>query len=102
MFGAPEREFLGSLEGDDRDAWALRLWCAKEASAKATGCASGPVSSALIVEQVHRERGTVLLRYTAPDLGSITLSASTARDGDWVVATCVDTSGRPMTEARPV
>jgi phosphopantetheinyl transferase len=102
MFGACEREFLSGLEDEDRETWALRLWCAKEAAAKATGCATGPVSSALTVEHVHQERGSVVMRYTALDIGSVTLAASTARDGDWVVATCVDTSGKPMTEARTV
>ena len=102
MFTARERQLLRELEGDAPEAWALRFWCAKEASAKATGCATGPVSSALTIEQADAERGTVLLAFDAPSAGRITLSASTARDGDWVVATCVDTSARAVTEARTV
>jgi hypothetical protein len=31
----------------------------------------------------------VLVRYTAPDAASVTLTASTERDGDWIVATCI-------------
>ncbi|HEV3215448.1 MAG TPA: beta-ketoacyl synthase N-terminal-like domain-containing protein [Vicinamibacterales bacterium] len=88
-FGAREREMLESLDGDERQAWALRLWCAKEASAKATGCDVNPVSEGLAVERIHRERGTVVMRYVSPNAGSVTLSASTAREGEWIVATCI-------------
>ena len=88
-FNAREREMLDSVDGEERQSWALRLWCAKEALAKATGCDTGPVSSALAVERIHREQGTVVLKYQPPNAGVMTLSASTAREGDWIVATCV-------------
>jgi phosphopantetheinyl transferase len=100
MFNAGERALLDGFDGEDRDMWALRLWCAKEASAKATGCAVGPASAHLAVEQVHREDGTVVLRCRTPMAGSVTLTVSTAREGDWIVATCIDKSSRTMTEVR--
>jgi phosphopantetheinyl transferase len=86
---APERAMLDGFEGDARQTWALRLWCAKEACAKATGGEVGPISSALAIERIDQEIGTVLVRYTAPDAASVTLTASTERDGDWIVATCI-------------
>ena len=88
-FSEPERAMLAAFEGEERQTWALRLWCAKEASAKATGGQAGPISSALAIERIDQKAGTVLVRYTPPGAGSVTLSASTARDGDWIVATCV-------------
>jgi malonyl CoA-acyl carrier protein transacylase/phosphopantetheinyl transferase len=88
-FSDRERTILDGLDGDDRQAWALRLWCAKEASAKAAGGEVSPVSAALAIDHVHREGGTVVLRYASPSSGAMTLSASTAREGDWIVATCV-------------
>jgi len=88
-FSAAELELLDGLDGDERQAWTLRLWCAKEASAKATGCVVGPMSSALSVERIHRERGLVVMRYDSADAGGVALSVSTAREGDWIVATCI-------------
>jgi phosphopantetheinyl transferase len=88
-FNARELELLDGLDADERQAWTLRLWCAKEASAKATGCDVGPMSSALAVERIHRERGLVVMRYDSAEAGGVTLSASTAREGDWIVATCI-------------
>jgi phosphopantetheinyl transferase len=88
-FTPREREMLESFEGDERQAWSLRLWCAKEAAAKATGCAFGPVSPAFAVEHIHAEHGTVWTRYTPPGGHGVTLSASTEQDGDWVLATCI-------------
>jgi len=88
-FDARERQILEGLEAHERDGWALRLWCAKEASSKATGCRVSPMSPALGVESIQRERGMVVLRCASPDAGTLTLSASTACEGDWIVATCV-------------
>ena len=88
-FTASERAMLAGFEGDERQSWALRFWCAKEAFAKATNGEAGPFAPTLAIERIDQEIGTVLVRYTRPDAGSVTLSASTARDGDWIVATCI-------------
>jgi len=88
-FTAGERELLARYAGDERQAWALRLWCAKEAAAKATGCAVGPTSSSLAVERIHHEQGTVALRYAAAGGDTIAVVASTAREGEWVAAACL-------------
>jgi phosphopantetheinyl transferase len=80
---------LQGFDGEARQAWALRLWCAREASAKATGCEVNLLSGALALERIDRERGTVVVHYTSPTADRVTLSASTACEGEWFVATCV-------------
>ena len=49
-FSEAERALLGGRMGIDRTEWVARLWCAKEAAAKATGfgLVSGPSSVAVI------------------------------------------------------
>jgi phosphopantetheinyl transferase len=88
-FSARERQMLDLVDADDRQAWALRLWCAKEASAKATGGSVSPLSTELAIEQIDPRDGTVRGRYAAPDASAVTWSANTARDGEWIVATCL-------------
>jgi phosphopantetheinyl transferase len=58
-FSAEERELLAGLREDPAAEWPLRLWCAKEAAAKALGrgLAAGP--RALVVTQVAAASGLV-------------------------------------------
>ena len=72
-------------------AWALRLWCAKEALAKATGGAVSPVSvGSRRSNEIHHDDGRRGMRYAhAERPAARLLSASTAREGDWIVATCI-------------
>ena len=101
-FSAAEREILRLLDDDQRQRWSMRLWCAKEAFAKSTACSVGPASRALMVENVHIDDGTVLLRYTPQDGASVTRPVATAEEGDWVVAICVGAHAAETTEgARP-
>jgi phosphopantetheinyl transferase (holo-ACP synthase) len=88
-FRPRELEMLQDLDGDERQNWTLRLWCAKEAAAKAVALAAGPVSESIGIEAIDRGAGTVLVRFTSPAGGDLDLSASTFRDGDWIAATCV-------------
>jgi acyl transferase domain-containing protein/phosphopantetheinyl transferase (holo-ACP synthase) len=88
-FRPPELEMLQDLDGDERQNWTLRLWCAKEAAAKAVAVAVGPVSEALAIKGIDRDAGTVVVGYTSPAGGDTNLSVSTFRDGEWIVATCV-------------
>ena len=88
-FREQERDLLQGLDGDARQAWALRVWCAREAAAKATGCEVNLLSESLAIERIDRERGTVVVRYTPPAGDLVTLSASTACEGEWIVATCI-------------
>ena len=88
-FRPRELEMLQGLEADERQTWALRLWCAKEASAKAVGGGVGPVSDVLAIDGIDRGAGTVFVRYTPSSAAGTVLSASTVREGEWVVATCI-------------
>lgn len=98
MFQAHERRFLDDLIGDERDSWSLRLWCAKEASAKATGCAVSPASAAIAIEAVDRDRGTVTIGYRPPHAASVSLPVVTMREGEWIVATCINHSKQSVLE----
>ena len=97
-FSAPERETLQAFAGDERQNWALRLWCAKEACAKATGIGPTAGLHALSVRAMDDDRGAVSIRCDTPD-GPVDLVALTARDGDWIVATCAATWRVPVHEA---
>jgi phosphopantetheinyl transferase len=104
-FDAHERGLLAELDPEDLDAWALRLWCAKEAVAKAvgTGLLDGPGS--VRVEAVERESGQVLallhgsLVLAAPDLADTPVLVATWADDTVVVAT---TTCAPAPSTRPL
>ncbi len=87
-FSAPEMQMLEGLESDQREAWSLRLWCAKEAAAKATGhgLAGGP--HAFAVQRFDRQSGDVWITCQSPGRAVVQVASATAQDGDWVVATC--------------
>ena len=87
-FSEAERALL-----DGSDEWATRLWCAKEAIAKALGkgLVEGPRSLAIQAVDASTGRVKVLLGEAlgrrVPALIGVPLLAYTAREGDWVVAT---------------
>jgi phosphopantetheinyl transferase (holo-ACP synthase) len=97
-FSVAEREALDLFLGDERSGWAIRLWCAKEAFAKSTGCATPPMSRALAIERVDVNDGTVVLTYAPPDGHRISVPVATMVDGDWVVAACVAVAEMAATE----
>jgi len=75
----------------------LRLWCAKEAVAKALGLGLVGGPRGLVVEQLDPASGSVQLRLSGemaerlPTVDGRTLVAHTARERDLVVATSVYT-----------
>jgi phosphopantetheinyl transferase len=91
-FSKDELTLLDSLADPARDEWVTRLWCAKEATAKALGkgLVEGPQSVA--VRKVDAATGTVEvilgdgLAGGFPELAGVPLVVYTAREGDWVVA----------------
>ena len=87
-FSARELLLLDGVDVVEREAWLLRLWCAKEACAKAVGKGLLPASSAFAIQQVDLQDGAVSIRFDAPDVTGRDLVATTARDGEWVVAMC--------------
>lgn len=73
------------LPEEDPDLWRLRLWCAREAAAKALGRGLG---SGLMRMRVRRhDPHTGLVQLDPGDGGSI-LTAATAVEAGWVIATC--------------
>jgi acyl transferase domain-containing protein/phosphopantetheinyl transferase len=83
-----ELQFLDTVDQTDRDAWALRLWCAKEACAKATGRGFEAGLYAFAICDLDPQRGAVSIRFEAPNETGADLLASTAQDGQWIFATC--------------
>jgi phosphopantetheinyl transferase len=83
---------LAAEPGTDRAQWVARLWCAKEAVAKATGLGLvvGPTSVAIV--GADRSTGEVTLTLGpelsahCPDLAGNRIRAVTARHGEYVWA----------------
>jgi phosphopantetheinyl transferase len=96
-FSTGEQALLASLADGPQESWPLRLWCAKEAVAKALGLGLVGGPRGLVVEQLDPESGSVQLRLSGemaqrlPSVDGRTLVAHTARERDLVVATSVYT-----------
>ncbi|HEU4402784.1 MAG TPA: 4'-phosphopantetheinyl transferase superfamily protein, partial [Candidatus Polarisedimenticolia bacterium] len=94
-FTAGERDLLHALAQGDRDEWTLRLWCAKEAAAKALGSGLRGDPRRFEARAIDAGRGTVHLDVAGvtagdlPGLAGSTLTAWTGRDGDVIVATAL-------------
>lgn len=94
-FDEEERRLLAAVGAAGRDEWVARLWCAKEAVAKAVGqgLVEGPRS--VVARAVDSIGGSITvllsgtLRRQFPELTGVGVIAQTHREGDWVVATSV-------------
>ena len=92
-FKAEERELVRHLEPGQQEEWLLRLWCAKEAVAKAAGLGlvEGPPSVSIASVDVERDLVTVRLTgqlaTACPDLSSAALIVHVGCHDDLVVAT---------------
>jgi malonyl CoA-acyl carrier protein transacylase/phosphopantetheinyl transferase/acyl carrier protein len=92
-FSSDERALLSSLPNAHPEGWPLRMWCAKEAVAKALGhgLVGGPRS--VVIERMDPATGKLWLRTNGelgrrvPDVNEESMIADTALDGDLVVAT---------------
>jgi acyl transferase domain-containing protein/phosphopantetheinyl transferase len=67
LFGSDERELLDAANGRQSE-WVLRLWCAKEAAAKALGCRMGAVPTSLVADEVDFAAGTIRLHGSGTDI----------------------------------
>jgi phosphopantetheinyl transferase len=91
-FSDAELTLLQSVAGSERDEWVTRLWCAKEAVAKALGkgLVDGPRS--LAVRSLDAPTGRVAvvlgagLARRVPEFAGAGLVAHTVREDDWVAA----------------
>jgi phosphopantetheine--protein transferase-like protein len=91
-FSAVERDWLDRVGPDDRVEWIARLWCAKEAVAKATGHASiaGPSSVEVVAMDVSNGRMEVTLgpefASACRELSGAPVVVHTRRRGDYAWA----------------
>lgn len=91
-FTEGERALLDRIGENDRDEWIARLWCAREAAAKATGL--GMVAGPRSVEAVGADpiSGFVEARLgpelaaACPDWGEVTLRVRTSRREEYALA----------------
>jgi acyl transferase domain-containing protein/phosphopantetheinyl transferase len=92
-FAPSEQALLSSLSNSDSDYWPLRLWCAKEAIAKALGRGMIGGPQAIVVQALDPESGTVQMRFNDalaqqfPTFGAKAMTAYTMRDHDLIIAT---------------
>jgi phosphopantetheinyl transferase len=84
-----ELQLLDDLGAAEEEAWSLRMWCAKEACAKALGQGLVAGLHAFAVHRLDRDRGEVAIRFAADHHQPADLLAVTAQDGEWIIATCV-------------
>lgn len=87
-FTEGELRLVEQVDPREREAWSLRLWCAKEACAKAIGKGFAPGLHAFGIHSVDLRDGTVSVRFEALNQQATDLIALTARDGEWISATC--------------
>ena len=91
-FVAEELEFLRSLPVPQKEEWAMRFWCAKEAVAKCLGrgLMDGPLG--VTVQTWNSDTGTVsvtlrgLLADEFPEFVESGIAVYTAREGEYIIA----------------
>lgn len=95
ILDAKEQALFSAIPASERDEWLLRLWCAKEAVAKAIGrgMAGGPLN--LVVQELGPSTGTVAvviagqLARQLPICADKLLNAYTGREGILVFASAL-------------
>jgi len=91
-FTSQERELLTSTEDTVRDEWSLRLWCAKEAVAKALGRGMVGGPRGLVTQALNTHTGRVEIGLAGkmaslfPEFDGRLITAYTAREGNLIVA----------------
>ena len=94
-FDERERKILGRLNGDKRDEWITRAWCAKEAATKAMGLGMSNGPCTMVVEKIDANPGTIIvapgsvLRANRPEFDDHRMVVHSMRDGDYVIALAV-------------
>jgi phosphopantetheine--protein transferase-like protein len=84
-----ERALLASAPPAAADEWVLRLWCAKEAAAKAAGTGLAGTPRNLIIRRIDTD-GSVVVERSGPAAGPASaLRVATGRDGDLVFASAL-------------
>jgi len=97
-FTSQERELLASRADAEREEWSLRLWCAKEAVAKALGRGMMGGPQALVARELDGRTGKVEIALKGkmiqlfPEFERRTIAAHTMREGDLIVASAIASS----------
>jgi acyl transferase domain-containing protein/phosphopantetheinyl transferase len=92
-FTSAEQALLAAMADGRQESWPLRLWCAKEAAAKALGVGLVGGPRALVADRLDAASGAVHLRLSGemaerfPSVDGRVLLAHTARERDVIVAT---------------
>jgi phosphopantetheinyl transferase len=90
-FTGEEQNLLSAIAAS-RDEWSLRLWCAKEAVAKALGRGLLGEPGSLVAQHIDAHTGMVQIALSGemaehfPALRSTHLTAHTAREGALIMA----------------
>jgi phosphopantetheinyl transferase len=98
-FRPDERRMLADMPGESRQEWALRMWCAKEAVAKALGRGFSIGIQAFHITGAETGGGVLQLELRDPALEhfprlrGIPITAHTAREMDFVFATTIYQQG---------
>jgi phosphopantetheine--protein transferase-like protein len=98
-FSPEEKNLISSVSGAGSGEWFLRIWCAKEAVAKALGKGLMGMPGGLMARQLDPKTGVVSLELSGkfaqqlPQLSGKCLSAHTLRDDDLILASAIYTDG---------
>jgi phosphopantetheine--protein transferase-like protein len=87
-FSEQERQLLDAFERAPQEDWLLRLWCAKEACAKATGRGLAAGLHSFRVTGISPADGSVAVRYSPSNATSVQLLAHVRQEHDQVLAVC--------------
>lgn len=91
-FTADEQALVRAASGNGTEDWPVRLWCAKEATAKAVGHGMSGGPQSFEARGLDRTRGTIEIALTGalaralPELSGKSLVVQTVREDDFVVA----------------
>lgn len=91
-FDEREREMLRGWEGASRDEWVTRLWCAKEAAAKAAGVGMDHGPGTMVARGVDPDSGCVTVAYgerLAAGAGPREIPVHSRRHGEFVMAIAI-------------
>jgi phosphopantetheine--protein transferase-like protein len=94
-FSPDERRMLAAIPRESRQEWALRMWCAKEAVAKALGRGFSIGIQAFHITGAETGSGVLQLELRDPalehfpHLRGISIKAYTAREKDFVFSTTI-------------
>lgn len=101
-----EQNLLKQVAEARRGEWLMRLWCAKEAVAKATGRGLVDGAHSAVVQSFDEQAGTLQvmlgekLAKIVPELAGVPIKTYTHREGDYIIAITICEQERAHTYKR--